>query len=202
MKLKTRLIWLSLAAILCLLMATPASAGTVVYDNGPINGTINAWTISTGSQVSDSFTLGSAATLSGAQIGLWLLPGDSATAVDWSIGTTPFGSDISSGTAALAGTFQYNNALGFDIYESTFSLGGSLAAGTPYYLTLGNLVVSFGDPGYWDENDGPSSAYTNAVGVGQIGSESFQLYTPEPASMVLLGSGMLIFAGFMRKLTS
>jgi hypothetical protein len=183
-------------------MAAPAWAETLVYDNGPINGTINAWTINSGDSVSDSFTLSSTATLSEAQIGLWLLPGDTASNVDWSLGTTPFGSNEGSGTAAdLTGTFQYNNVDGFDIYESTFSLDGTaLPAGT-YYLTLQNLVVSFGDNGYWDENDGPSLAYDNAppYGVSQIGSESFQIYAPEPSTLALLGSGLLILVGFKRR---
>jgi hypothetical protein len=232
-KSKTRFTWLTLAAILCLLTAAPASASTL-YDNGLVNGTIGAWTIALSSpgenEISDSFTLGSASTLTGAQIGLWLFHGDTATNVDWSIGTTSFGSNIGSGTAAvLTGTFQYTSALGFDIYESTFSLSGALAAGT-YYLTLENLVVSNGDLGYWDETDGPSAAFGNIAPIssppmignlnqvcgtpgypGTLGascSESFQIYgttpttTPEPASWVLLGSSILIFAGLMHKFTS
>jgi len=230
MKLKTRFTWLTLAAILCLLTAAPASAGTL-YDNGPVNGTISAWNIGNANcfpsglpcAVSDSFTLSSFSTLTGAQIGLWLFQGDTATNVDWSIGTTPFGSNIGSGTAAaLTGTFEFNNGT-YNIYESTFSLSGGLAAGT-YYLTLQDLVGSDGGLGYWDETDGPSAAFGSAVGnvnlnpvcgttgypgtLGGTCSESFEIYgspanaTPEPASLVLLGSGMLILAGFMHKFTS
>ncbi|HMD99041.1 MAG TPA: PEP-CTERM sorting domain-containing protein [Terriglobia bacterium] len=217
--LKTRFTWLSLAAILCLLMAAPASADTL-YDNGPINGTVDAWTINFGYQVSNSFTLGAGSTLTGAQIGLWLSPGDSPTSVNWSIGTTPYDSSLGSGTGVLTDTFQSTNPYGYSLDESTFSLGGTLAAGT-YYLTLQNLAIPSGGPGYWDQNSGPSSAYESAVGslgavcgngypgpVGGTCSESFQIYgnsgtaTPEPASLVLLGSGMLIFAGFMRKFAS
>jgi len=70
------------------------------------------------------------------------------------------------------------------------------------------VIASNGDNGGWDENDGPSTACNPDVGCGGLGSESFQIYgtpaaaAPEPASLVLLGSGMLIFAGLMRKSTS
>jgi len=104
---------LSLAILMGLLMAAPASAGNLLYDNGPINGTINGWSISNGSQTSDSFILSSDSTLTGARIGLWLYPGDTATSVDWLIGTTQYGQDISSGTSALSNVFQFTNPYHF-----------------------------------------------------------------------------------------
>ncbi len=46
----------SLLVILCLTVAlVPASAQTL-YDNGPVNGQVNAWEIDGGYTVSDSFT--------------------------------------------------------------------------------------------------------------------------------------------------
>ena len=54
--------------------------------------------------------------------------------------------------------------------SGTFS--GSLNAGT-YWLNLSNAVVNDGDPVYWDENSGQSSASQNTV--GSIPSEAFTL---------------------------
>jgi len=200
--LRTSFTWLPLAAVLCLFMAAPALADTL-YSNGPINGTLGFYVFQGGCQVSDSFTPGGASNLTGAQIGVWIIPPQTPTSVDWSIGTTPFGSDISSGTASILSN-TLTGGLGAGYYplaEDDFALSGTLAAGT-YYLTLGNFAS-----GYWDQNSGPSAAYY--TGGGQLPSESFQLYgsldgavTPEPASLVLLSSGILIFAGFMRKFTS
>jgi len=80
----------SFAAVLSLiccsiLLAIPAVADTV-YDNGPINGSIDAWTINFGFEISDSFTLsGASTTLTGLSFGAWLFPGDTITSVEVSI---------------------------------------------------------------------------------------------------------------------
>src|SRR5271169_1240144 len=101
---------------LCVLVVIPASAG-VLYTNDPLNGFANdpinggfgppgsqrpgdAWTINFGFSVSDSFTLSSAATVTGFDFVTWNPAGDVTTAVDWSIGTTEGASDLYSGAGA------------------------------------------------------------------------------------------------------
>src|SRR5271167_3818563 len=94
-------------AILCLALASvPAWAQFGwSYDNGPINGTTDAWTINFGYIVSDTFVAGGCyqGCVNGFQIGVWEFPGDTVSSVQWSItsgensGTT-FGSGTASGS--------------------------------------------------------------------------------------------------------
>ena len=49
--------------------------GSVIYDNGPINGTTDAWTINFGFVVSDTFTVTRAANVTGMTFGAWLVSG-------------------------------------------------------------------------------------------------------------------------------
>ncbi len=197
--------------ILCLaLAAIPAMAQ---YDNGPINGTTDAWTINFGYIVSDTFTAGSS--FSGFQFGVWEFPGDTLSSVDWSVtsgensGTT-FGSGTASG-ANLSDKFISTNQFGYDIdvISVTGSVNGLTSGGT-YWLNLQNAAVPSGDPVFWDENSGagckgggcPSQASESSVGT--IASEAFTISggsgtTPEPSSIMLFGSGILGLAGVLRR---
>jgi autotransporter-associated beta strand protein len=185
-------------------VSTPAAG--LVYDNGPINGTINGWTISNGFQVSDSFRLTQPTTLTSAQVGLRVTSGAVPASLQWTISTQPTGGGvangnaptgiIASGTATPTNTFQSQVTQAgntFDIYESTFALNATLPAGT-YYLSLGpNSTASGGSSSsptlYWDENDGASSAYSNIQSPGPIaGSQSFQLYSSGATQTVFSGS--------------
>jgi PEP-CTERM motif len=202
--------------IFCLsLAAVQAWAQNWSYDNGPINGTVDAWTINFGFIVSDTFTAGGSS-VTGFAFGAHEFPGDTVTSVDWSItsaenGGTTFGSGTASGNN-LTDKFLSTNQFGFQIDEIIVSgLNVPTTTGTAYRLNLQNAVVPSGDPVYWDENSGvgcmsngcPSNASENTVGT--IPSESFTVSganggsTPEPSSFMLFCSGILGVAAVLRR---
>jgi len=208
--LKLRIALLSLLA-LCL-VALPAVADTI-YDNGAINGTTDAWTINFGFIVSDTFTVGgSGATVTGLNFGAWVFPGDVLLNAEVSITSSEFG-----GTTYFDGVVNFTqsgcsgNQYGYNVCTESGSFSGpSLGAGS-YWLNLQNAVVNDGDPIYWDENSGASSASENSVGT--VPSEAFTVLgttsggtsstgggtVPEPSSIMLFGSGILGLAGVLRR---
>lgn len=202
----------------CLLCAIPAIAGEI-YNNGPINGTTDAWTINFGFVVTDTFTVSTPnATLGSLAFGAWLFPGDVLESVEVAVTSEAFGGttyfdQVVNFTASGCSANQY----GFDVCTETgFFNGPNLATGT-YWLQLENAVINTGDPVYWDENSGvgctspgcPSVAQTNScLSNGEIGcvpSESFTLGSggegtvPEPRSLALFGSGFFGLLGLLRK---
>jgi uncharacterized repeat protein (TIGR03803 family) len=145
-----------------------------IYDNGPTNGTTDAWVFNFGFVVSDSFTVANT-TVTGMSFAAWLSPGDILELVEISITSQPNG-----GTVYFDQTINFtqsgcvSNQYGFNVCtetSATFS-GPALNAGT-YWVNLENAVTNTGDPVYWDENSGPSQAYDSSVGT--IPSESFTL---------------------------
>jgi len=209
--------------LLCLaLLAVPAMAQ--LYDNGPINGNTDAWTINFGFAVSDTFTVPSGgAGLTGITFGAWLFPGDSTPSFSVQVGTSPFSRNEMSldGVPTLQIGDCATNDFGFDVCTLSASWPGPNLAGGTYWITLDNAAVTSGDPVYWDENSGvgctspgcPSLAQENTIGT--IPSEAFTLYsgcgagnnnspdcgppTPEPSSIMLFGSGILGLAGVLRR---
>jgi hypothetical protein len=223
---KTSLLFLSVFALMGILLVSPASAGIVgtmcsgadnVYCNGTgINGGVDAWTINFGYVVSDSFTVG-AGTITGADFGVWLYANDVMQTVDWSVtsaanGGTVFGSGT--GTSVTLGPADEcgggscldttSNPYGYWLASQEFSFGpsGITLGGGTYWLNLQNAVVPTGDPVYWDENSGPSLAAESAI--GSIPSEAFAIDggtgTPEPGTLAFLGgSGLLLLGGALRR---
>ena len=198
--------------ILCLALgAIPALAQNWTYDNGPINGTTDAWTINFGFVVSDSFVAGGNVT--GFSFGTWEISGDAVTSVSWTItlgenSGTLFGSGTASGSN-LTDKFLSSNQFSYDVDLVTVTgLNVPEISGTTYWLNLVNATTKEGEPVYWDENSGvgckgggcPSLASENETGT--IPSEAFTISggtTPEPSSIMLFGSGVLGLAGLLRR---
>jgi len=217
--LKMRIASLSLLALCLTLAAVPAMAQTV-YNNGPINGNTDAWTINFGFTVSDTFNVvNSGTTVTGASFGMWLFAGDTLTSAELSItssengGTSYFDQTVNFTTGGCT-----SNQYGYNVCQENTNMnnaGPTLNSGT-YWLNLSNASVPSGDPVYWDENSGPSSASENSVGT--IPSEAFTVLgssssttstttssttttgtVPEPSSIMLFGSGILGLAGMLRR---
>ena len=205
MKLRTALL------ALCLILAVVPAMAQDIYDNGPINGNTDAWTVNFGFIVSDTFNVtNNNTTITGGSFGMWLFSGDTLTSAELSIT-----SGENSGTSYFDQTVNFTqgactaNQYGYNVCaENTTFNGPILNAGT-YWLNLQNASVPSGDPVYWDENSGPSMASENSV--GSIPSEAFTVlgtsttttttttFGPEPSIVMLLGSGVMGWAFVLRR---
>lgn len=212
---KTRFSLVTVVTLLWLLLsiASPVSAQTL-YENGPINGQVIAWTINEGFSPTDSFTIANSnSTISGVSFGAWLLPGDVLESAEVSITQEAYGGTIYfDGIVNFTASGCFENFQGFNVCAETGMFNGpTLNAGT-YWLELQNAVSADGNPVYWDENNGvvchslgcPSEALDTSL--GSIPSESFTILgsqgtgtTPEPISLVLFASGALGVVGWIRR---
>ncbi len=211
--------------LLCLVMAAfPAMAQNPVYDNGPVNGQVDAWTINFGFAVSDTFHLSSSTTLNDISFWAWVEPGDTVTSVEVAIsGTGYFGNELFDGTVSLTQSNCFTNNFGFNVCAETSNFNGPYLNAGNYYLTLENAATLEGNPLYWDENSGvgcqsngcPSSAQENTLGT--IPSEAFTLsasvttttitgcgvnggsYCPESGTFLLFGSGIVGLVTTLRR---
>jgi hypothetical protein len=207
---KNRLCLNIILACLAAAFALPAAAD-IVYENGPINGETDGWTINFGFVISDTITISTGNTkINGLSFGVWLTPGDVVQSLEVSIT-----SSVQGGTVYFDGMLDvtqsgcYLNSYSYDICTETAMFDGPVLANGMYWLNLENAESEFGDPVYWDENSGvgcyspgcPSYAAPNSLGT--LPSEAFTIYgtpvgtgtVPEPAGLMLLASG--IVSGWM-----
>jgi hypothetical protein len=204
-----RLLW---QAALVTMLTVPGWSD-VLYSNGPINGSVNAYVISGANEVSDSFVISANSTVTGvSNIGLWVqgsgIP-NTPLALDWVISTAPNGGgtveDSGSGASLTSSAFVLNAP--YEVYSASFSVGSlGLAAGT-YYLELTEATSTPDQTDYpyvfWDQNegtggDGPSSAYIGGSSIASVNSESFEIdgtagvaAVPAPSSVILLSTSLL-----------
>ena len=186
----------------CSGQASPQDNG-VIYENGPVNGTTDAWTINFGYVVSDSFTVSGNSTVGGFDLYTWEFPGDVMTSVDWSITSAENGGTVyGSGTAPVTDQFISTNQFGYDIDKiSVTGLNVGTGSGT-VWLNLQNASVPSGDPIYWDENSGigckspgcPSGASESAVGT--IPSEAFDVVGGGSDTFPCFGGGVKVIHDF------
>jgi len=200
-----RIASLTLFAACLTLSPSFAIAGTV-YENGPINGETNAWTINLGYEIDDSFFIATPnAQVSGISFGAWLTPGDVLQTVEVSITSQPgYGTTYFDSIVSFMQSGCFLNSYSYDVCTETGNFGPVSLAGGTYYLNLFNAVSADGAPVYWDENSGagchsegcPSTAYPDffetipseaftVLGIGGTGT------VPEPASLALFASGVV-----------
>jgi hypothetical protein len=192
---------------------------SVLYTDGPTNGTSNAFYIDGpnsgpfSQNISDSFVATNSGNATSLLAGIWVTSGTTPASLSWWLGTSAFASDISSGSAVFAPAdyaFIVDSGFGFDVYNVTVNgLSGSLTSGNTYWLTLGNANNSTGDQFVaWDVNGGPSTCNFAVSGSNfgdcGAGGEAFTINsdstaTPEPSTTVLMGSGLLAMAGIVRR---
>jgi uncharacterized repeat protein (TIGR03803 family) len=145
----------------------------IIYDNGPINGTTDAWAINFGFVVADSFP-SDGGQISGLSFGAWLFPGDVLQSVELTITDSPLGgTTYFDGIINLTQDGCVGNQYGFNVCTASASFTGPTLNSGTYWVNLQNAQVNTGDPAYWDENSGPSLAEQNSVGT--IPSEAFSI---------------------------
>ncbi len=147
-------------------LSMPSLAGQI-YDDGGTNTPNNSFYMGGSAVISDSFMLAQASTVQSFAFDFWVWSSELANytngtqTVNWSITSSPnagtvYGSGLG---AALSGTVVFTNSGGVMYLEPILTGDLPLLAGT-YYLNLGGMTNASGSADeYWNESDGPSTAF-------------------------------------------
>jgi len=214
---KARFLSLTLLTIItfAVVAAIPAAAQTL-YENGPINGNTDAWTINFGFVMSDSFTISTGnSTVTGMSFGAWLTPGDVLESAEISLTSYPNGgTTYFDGIVSITQSGCVLNNYSFDVCTETGSFNGPTLNNGTYWVNLQNAVDSEGQPVYWDENSGigchsPGCPSQAGTGTGTDPSEAFSILgtasttttgsVPEPTSLALFASAVAGAAALLRR---
>ena len=200
-----------------MLLALPARAA-IIYNNGPINGTIGSIDIAAPApRVFDSVTVSSGGmTLLGFTFGAWLQPGDVLQTVSFEMYTGPVqtGLEIISANVAVTQSNCTMNEFDLAVCLETVSFPGgpTLPVGTAWLDIYNSTHLNVGGPVGWDINNGvgctspgcpsqavddngfplQSSSFAIDAGVGQQP-------TPEPWSLALMATGAAGLARVIRR---
>ncbi|MGA2371130.1 MAG: PEP-CTERM sorting domain-containing protein [Candidatus Korobacteraceae bacterium] len=214
---KTRFLPLTLLTVItfAVVACIPAAAQTL-YENGPINGNTDAWTINLGFVMSDSFTISTGnSTITGMSFGAWLGPGDILDSVEISLTSQANGGTLYfDGIVSMTQSGCVLNRYDYDVCTETGIFNGPTLNNGTYWVNLQNAVDNEGQPVYWDENSGigchsPGCPSEAGNGVGSDPSEAFSILgtasttttgsVPEPTSLALFASGVVGAAALLRR---
>jgi hypothetical protein len=189
------------------LVVVPATA-QMLYENGPINGHTDAWTINFGFGVANSFVLPNDSQITGISFGTWVTPGDVLQSAEVSIVSDPEGGGHTyfDGIVNFTQSGCFLNEYSYNVCTETGNFGPVNLIGDTYYLVLQNGITAEGNPVYWDENSGtdchspgcPSDAHeygryetipSEAFSV--LGNNGTNTTVPEPGSLALFATGVV-----------
>lgn len=205
-----------LALLTFVVVACIPGAAQTLYENGPINGNTDAWTINFGFVMSDSFTISTGkSTVTGMSFGAWLTPGDVLESTEISLTSEAYGgTTYFDGIVTMTQSGCVLNNYSYDVCTETGIFSGPTLNNGTYWVNLLNAVDTDGDPVYWDENSGigchsPGCPSQAGTGVGTDPSEAFSILgtssttttgsVPEPTSLALFASGVVGVASLLRR---